>query len=107
VRETIRHELDDGKIPHSIRRTHCDVVAYIDTPAKKMYVIGGNVEQAVTVKKLNLRRDMTFSAVQKSHCGGPGRWTLPRPSGAAAGDPRLTNNCSLIDKKWFVLLQMR
>lgn len=105
VRKTIRHELD-RRMAHSVRRTHCDVVAYIDTPAKKMYVIGGNVEQAVTVKKLNLRRDMTFSAVQKSHCGGPGHWTLPRPSNAD-GDTRLTENCSLVDKKWFVLLQMR
>jgi hypothetical protein len=107
VRETIRRELDDGKPAYSVRRTHCDVVAFIDKPAKKMYVIGGNVEQAVAVKKLNLRRDMTFSPVQPGHCGSPGHWTLPRPSGAAADAPGLTDNCSLIDKKWFVLLQMR
>jgi hypothetical protein len=106
VRETIMRELADNGA-HSVRQTHCDTVAFIDAPAKKMYVIGGNVEQAVTVKKLNLRRDMTFSPVQTGHCGGPGRWTLPRPSDAAAAAPNFTENCSLIDKKWFVLLQMR
>jgi hypothetical protein len=50
---------------------------------------------------------LKFSAVQKGHCGGSGQWTLPQP--AADGPPAAghTDKCSLNDKKWFVLLQLR
>jgi hypothetical protein len=108
VRERIRTELAGGAEAHTVRRTHCDVVAYIDAPARKMYAIGGNVYQSVTVKKLNLRRhSLKFSAVQKGHCGGPGHWTLPEAAGDTARPPGSAHDCSLSNKKWFVLLQMR
>jgi hypothetical protein len=104
VRERIRAELAGGTDARSVRSTHCEVVAYIDARARKMYTIGGNVNQAVTARKLNLRRDLKFSASQKGHCGGPGHWTLPQSSAQAASS---TEKCSLNDKKWFVLLQLR
>ena len=104
VRERIRAELDGSPDARSVRRTHCEVVAYIDARARKMYTIGGNVNQAVTARKLNLRRDLKFSASQKGHCGGAGHWTLPQPS---AHTPHAPDKCSLNDKKWFVLLQLR
>jgi len=105
VSERIRSELTGNPDDRTVRKTHCDVVSYVDAPARKMYVIGGNVYNSVTVKKLNLSgRRLTLSPVQKGNCGGPGHWTLPAPSGAAS--PPLTT-CSLNDKKWFVLLQMR
>jgi hypothetical protein len=104
VRERIRGELDGGTDARSIRRTHCEVVAFIDAPARKMYSIGGNVNQSVTARKLNLRRGLKFSASQKGSCGGPGHWTLPRPS---ADSPHSPEKCSLNDKNWFVLLQLR
>lgn len=107
VRAIIRGEIADASRPRSVRQTHCDVVASVDRAANKVYVIGGNVEQAVTVKKLNLRRDLKLSDAQGGSCGGPGHWTLPRPSDAAKADPRARDICSLNDKKWFVLLQMR
>jgi len=107
VRERIRAELAGSPDARTVRRTHCDVVASIDTPARKMYVIGGNFLQGVTAKKLNLRDSMRFSVAQKGHCGGPGDWSLPQPSGNALNAPDLTKNCSLSDKKWFVLLQLR
>jgi Uncharacterized protein conserved in bacteria (DUF2272) len=108
VRERIRAEVAAGDPDkHSVRSTHCDVVASVDVPARKMYVIGGNFLDGVTAKKLNLRRSMKFSS-QKGHCGGPGAWTLPPPSaGTLPDEPHLTETCSLSDKKWFVLLQMR
>ena len=102
VRERVRAEL--GGTTRSIRRTHCEVVAYIDAPARKMYTIGGNVLQSVTARKLNLRRGLKLSASQKGHCGGPGEWTLPQPAGQA---PHAPEKCSFNDKKWFVLLQLR
>jgi hypothetical protein len=104
VRERIRMELAGGTDTRSIRRTHCEVVASVDGRARKMYTIGGNVNQAVSARKMNLRRDLKFSAAQKGNCGGPGQWTLPQPSGDA---PHGSHKCSLNDKKWFVLLQLR
>jgi hypothetical protein len=104
VRERIRAELAGGTDARSVRRAHCEVVASIDAGARKVYSIGGNVNQAVTARKLNLRRNLKFSASQKGSCGGPGHWTLPRPSADA---PHAPDKCSLNDKKWFVLLQLR
>lgn len=103
VRERIRGELAGNAPARTVRRTHCDVIAHIDAGARKIYVVSGNVGHAVTVRKLNLRRDLKFSAMQKGNCGGPGQWTLPE----AAGAPEPSDNCSLNDKKWFVLLQLR
>jgi hypothetical protein len=108
VRERIRAELGGSVGARSVRRTHCDVVAHVDVRARKVYTIGGNVNQAVTVRKQNLRqRDLKFSATQKGHCGGSGYWTLPRSSADTPRAPSLTHKCSLNDRKWFVLLQLR
>jgi len=104
VRERIRSELGGSPAARTVRHTHCDVVAYIDAPARKLYAISGNVYQAVSVRKLNLRRNLKFSAVQEGHCS-PGVWTLP--SGDSSLAPSQSKKCSLNDKKWFVLLQLR
>ena len=103
VRERIRSELGAGPNTWTVRSTHCEVVASIDAPARKMYTIGGNVMQGVVARKLNLRqRGLKFSAEQKGRCGA-GEWTLPQ-SAVQAKD---TDQCSLNDRKWFVLLQLR
>jgi len=107
VRERIRAELDGSVQARSVRRTHCEVVAHIDKAARKVYTIGGNVNQAVTARKMNLRRNLTFSASQKGDCGGPRHWSLPQPAGDPPHAPGLPKNCSLNDKKWFVLLQLK
>jgi hypothetical protein len=107
VRERIRSELGSSAAARTVRRTHCDVVASVDAKARKVYVIGGNVAQSVTAKKLNLRRDLKFSAAQQGHCGGAGAWTLPQASGQPPRAPGHPEKCSLNDKKWFVLLQLR
>lgn len=107
VRERIRAELAGNTGARSIQRTHCDVVASIDAPARKMYVIGGNVEHAVTAKKLNLRRTLKLATAQRSHCGGAAQWNLPGPAGEPPHAASATDKCSLSDKKWFVLLQAR
>jgi hypothetical protein len=104
VLERIRSEIAGGPDARSVRRTHCEVVASIDAGARKVYMIGGNVNQAVAARKLNLRRGLKFSASQAGHCGGPGAWTLPQPAGHMPHGPE---KCSLNDKNWFVLLQLR
>jgi hypothetical protein len=104
VLERIRSELGGDAAARSVRRTHCEVIAHIDAGARKIYTIGGNVNQSVTARKLNLRRDLKFSASQKGHCGGGGHWTMPQgPADPSHGHDK----CSLNDKKWFVLLQLR
>jgi hypothetical protein len=105
VRESIRTELAGNPDARTVRRTHCDVVAHIDARAHKMYAVSGDSYHAVAARKLNLRRDLKFSALQRGPCVTPGQWTLPRPLAAHAGLQR--DECSLNDKKWFVLLQLR
>jgi hypothetical protein len=107
VRERIRTELDGSIQARSVRRTHCEVVAHVDKAAHKVYTIGGNVNQAVTARKMNLRRNLTFSASQKGNCSGPRHWHLPQPAGSQPDAPGDTKNCNLNDRKWFVLLQLR
>jgi len=107
VRGRVRAELDGSVQARSVRRTHCEVVAHVDKAAHKVYTIGGNVNQAITARKMNLRRNLTFSASQKGNCGGPSHWSLPQPAGHPPHAPGLFKNCSLNDKKWFVLLQLR
>jgi hypothetical protein len=104
VRERIRAELASSTSARSVQHTHCEVVAHIDAAARKMYTIGGNVLHAVTARKLNLRRGLKFSAVQKGNCGGADDWTLPQPT---ADMSRAASKCSLNEQKWFVLLQLR
>ena len=103
VRDRILSEALSGQSETSVSRNHCDVVVHIDRKAQKMYVVGGNVQQSVTVKKLRLRRDLKF-ADNRNGCGD---WTLPPPSKGTPVGPGLMQNCSLNEKKWFVLLQMR
>jgi hypothetical protein len=103
VRERIRGELGAGPDTRTVRSTHCEIVASIDVPARKMYTIGGNVMQGVVARKLNLRpRGLKFAAEQKGRCGA-GEWTLPSSAPPAKGK----DECSLNDRKWFVLLQLR
>jgi hypothetical protein len=106
VRATILSELQRAPIERTVSKTHCDIVAHVDARARKAYVIGGNVYQSVTVKKLNLRRDLALSTAQSRPCP---HWTLPKAKGTSTGKakPIPTSNCSLNDKTWFVLLQMR
>ncbi len=107
VRERIMGEVVSGTAG-SVRRLHCDVVAYIDTRARRAYVIGGNIYQSITVKKLRLHtRRLRIPAVQKGNCRSDGRWTLPMPSADVPRTDGRKDSCSLNDKKWFVLLQVR
>ncbi len=108
VRERIRTELDGPANARSVRRAHCEVVVHVDTGARKVYTVGGNVNQAVAARKLNLHgRDLKFSAHQGGPCGGRGAWTLRQPDGQDASASGHEPACSLNDKKWFVLLQLR
>jgi hypothetical protein len=100
MRERIRGELAGGTDARTVRKSHCEVVAFVDARKRRMYTIGGNVLQGVTVRALPLRRNLKLAA-QKSKCTGR---TLPK---TAADLPRLNDTCSFNDKKWLALLQLR
>jgi hypothetical protein len=105
VRRRIIAELAGGPLGYTVRATHCEIVAFVDAPSRKLYTIGGNVEQAVTARKLNLRADLKFSASQ-GRCEAAGHWTLPNAQ-EKSGAQMPRGNCSLNDRNWFVLLQVR
>jgi len=107
VRERIRTELASKADTRSVRRTHCDVIAHIDRLDHKMYIISGNVYHAVSARKLNLRRNLRLSATQQGHCSDAAHWTMPQPPTGTADLPNHKTTCSLNDRKWFVLLQLR
>jgi len=107
TRERIRADLDRAADVRSVQQTHCEVVAHIDVQARKVYTIGGNANQSVAARKMNLRgRGLKFSATQGDHCR-PGQWSLPLPLEKALRAGEAGKSCSLNDRKWFVLLQLR
>jgi hypothetical protein len=75
--------------------THCDVVVGVDLDRdSKLYVIGGNVLQAVAMRKLRLNARGVFS---------------PPTVAAERGECRMNrdDDCSLNRKHWIALLKLR
>ena len=75
---------------------HCDVVAAVNPGGDgKAYLIGGNVQQAVTMRVLNLNAAGRF-------------WSLPRRSeGDPACSPEAPSACDFNRQDWAVLLQLK
>lgn len=72
---------------------HCDIAASID--GGKLYLIGGNVLQSVTLRELNL------------NAGGQ-LWALPRRDGAPADcRPGHEQGCSFNRQDWAALLKLK
>ncbi|MBR1282821.1 DUF2272 domain-containing protein [Bradyrhizobium sp. AUGA SZCCT0177] len=81
-----------------IKRTHCDIVVDINNAAKKVVVIGGNVQNSVTRKTLNLTEQYFLSSSQ-----GTPECEAYNPDKRGSYAP----NCNLNKQEWFVLLQAR
>jgi len=72
---------------------HCDIVAGID--AGKAYLIGGNVQQGVTMRLLNINRNGQF-------------WSLPRRSIADPPcSPDSEASCNFNRQDWAALLKLK
>ena len=86
----------------SISVSHCDVVTHVDRNTKKVYTVGGNVFQSVTQRRMNLTANgLKFSMNQgEKDCSNP-------QSGAGGANAASKGHCSLNNKDWFVILQMR
>jgi hypothetical protein len=83
---------------------HCEVVVEVDTGAKKMETVGGNVVQSVARRRLRLSQENRLSL---SH--DPDRRRINR-SGAGAGACARDNTCedeNLNLQYWSVLLQLK
>lgn len=79
--------------------SHCDLVTEVDTDAKKMEVVGGNVLQSVTRRKLKLNQENLLS---ESHYRGSARAGSDRECDADITCERSDLN----QQYWGVLLQL-
>ena len=72
---------------------HCDIAASID--GGKLYLVGGNVLQSVTLRELNLNSSGLL-------------WALPRRNGAPADcRPGHAQGCSFNRQDWAALLKLK
>ncbi|MGT2436015.1 DUF2272 domain-containing protein [Bradyrhizobium betae] len=88
-----------GRSP--IERSHCDVVVEVNQSTKKVVVIGGNVQNSVTEKTLNINQSLALSTTQG--ITGTDRCESYNPDKQDSDEP----NCNLNKQSWFVLLQSR
>lgn len=108
IRDIVLRDVIDRPAVDTIHKSHCDIVAHVDRKAGRVYVVGGNVQQAVAVKKLVLdRRTGALAEIQPANCRVDGNWTFPPPAPGKAIAPHFSEECSLNRKPWFVLLQAR
>ena len=108
IREMIVDDIATSAPTESIYKSHCDVVAHVDAKAGRVYVVGGNVQQAVSIKKLVLnKRGGTLAQIQPDGCRVDGPWTFPKADPGKPVAPHYSDECSLNRKHWFVLLQAR
>jgi len=82
-----------------ISATHCDVVTDIDKTTNKLHSIGGNVQQSVTERRLRLAPP----TLALSNNLGEKDCRRDQAKDAVPANKR----CSLNNKDWFVLLQLR
>jgi hypothetical protein len=93
--KSLFRDIASGEEP--ISRSHCDIVVRVDSDSSKVTVIGGNVQNSVTEKVLNLNKRGVLSAAQGSTvCDS---YNPDKPT--SGGEP----NCNPNRQKWFVLLQ--
>src|SRR5262249_15671747 len=85
VRERVRGELAGSPDARSIRRSHCEVVAYVDAGARKVYSIGGNVNQAGPAPKAQPAPGRRVPRREKGQLHGRGPWGPAAAVGAGRG----------------------
>ena len=80
-----------------ISMTHCEIVVDVDRGRKKIITVGGNVQQSITERTLNMNRQgfLSTSYVAKA-CG------MNDPNGVGR-----SASCNLNNQPWFVMLQAR
>jgi hypothetical protein len=84
-----------------ISMSHCDVVTHVDKNTKKVYTVGGNVFNSVTERRMNL----SASGLKFSSNQGEKDCNTAQPGAGDANSAK--GHCSMNNKDWFVILQMR
>ena len=111
VRDLVVEDVMTAGRSRRVRASHCDIVVEIAKDRRSVFVVGGNVQQSVTVKQLRLDpKSRTLREAQPDGCKLPGRGArlTAAPSDGVKRSPTFAaTKCSLNDKPWFVLLQMR
>jgi hypothetical protein len=89
----------------TIKLLHCDIVSGFNDKEQKIYSIGGNVQQSVTERRLNIYKDKKGKFVFSPNQGQLTCDFLPGVRQSQVGPEH--KRCSLNKKGWFVLLQMK
>ena len=88
--------------------SHCEVVTHVDKNTKKVYTIGGNVANSVTERRMNLAASgLKFSSKQGEKDCNTAQSGAGDANGAKNGANSVKGRCSMNNKDWFVILQMR
>jgi hypothetical protein len=88
---------DIASSARAISMTHCEIVIDVDSKSKKIRTVGGNVQQAVTERTLNInRQDLLSTSYAAKPCEKNGN-----------AEKEKATACGLNNQEWFVLLQTR
>ena len=98
-----RDYAEQGKLP--FLASHCDIVVAVDRKSGKATSIGGNVNQAVTKRRINLTRSGVLAVDQGQGCRARKRGTAARDGSELIGSQVPDNRCNLNMQSWFTLLQ--
>lgn len=109
VRDILLKDTDEND--ERLSSSHCDLVVDIKDikdHGKKAYVIGGNVQQSVTVKQLSL--SASGALLEKQTCTEKADAFSRQPSTKDIKNDKFRERegtCSLNDSRWFAVLQFR
>ena len=74
VRDLVVEDVMTAGGSRRVRASHCDIVVEIAKDRRSVFVVGGNVQQSVTVKQLRLdAKSRTLREAQPDGCKLPGR----------------------------------
>lgn len=106
IRDLVAFGTPIASKPHckKISLTHCDIVTEARLDQQKVYSVGGNVQQSVTERRLNVFKKPDGELVFHREQGKGACDYAPEDVNQDAANLR---RCSLNQKEWFVLLQLR
>jgi hypothetical protein len=100
LHRSLMRDIASGGKPVSL--THCEIVAEVDRERKKIRTIGGNVQNSVTERTLNMNRQGFLSAGHDAKL-----CESDKPDGGSGNNKGRSAACNMNNQPWFVLLQVR
>jgi hypothetical protein len=100
LHRALMRDIATGGKPVSL--THCEIVIEVDRERKKIRTIGGNVQNSVTERTLNMnQRGLLSAGHDAKFCESD------KPDGRGENSRGRSAACNLNSQPWFVLLQTR